>query len=500
MAFSQEKYIRVPVLEVLPGAQDSQKIFNHWEKMLDNFLTAVAASVPSTSSSSSSSSLTINKLAILNGYLSPDIYALIKHLTTYETAIEALRKLYKKKKNVIYARHLLVTTSQESGESATDYSQRLLLLAKDCVFEAVTAEQHKSEAVRDALIAGLKSPNVRLRLLENDDLTLEKAIQIADSLERAQLFSSSFEHTAMSPSLLSSVQKMEENDEERKTYARERSYFSRQDASAVVFGKEKKHATEAHIRCYYCGNQHPQLRKLCPAKNAECFRCGRRGHFAKVCRAGMKEVQSAAMTSPSTYLAAVSKPLEQSTISVKIDGVKTHALVDSGASECYVSSSLADSLGLWPTGPKSTITLASKDQTAKVLGYTTALVTIKGHEYRNVKFGVVSKLCADVILGLKFLEKHKRVIFEFDGENDFTISNKRCSVAAAKVSEPPAIFKFVDPKVRPVAVKSRNYSSEDRGFIRSEIEKLLKNGVIENSVSPWRAQVVVTKDTRHKKG
>ena len=260
MAFSQEKYIRVPVLEVLPGAQDSQKIFNHWEKMLDNFLTAVAASVPSTSSSSSSSSLTINKLAILNGYLSPDIYALIEHLTTYETAIEALRKLYKKNKNVIYARHLLATTSQESGESATDYSQRLLLLAKDCVFEAVTAEQHKSEAVRDALIAGLKSPNVRLRLLENDDLTLEKAIQIADSLERAQLFSSSFEHTAMSPSLLSSVQKMEENDEERKTYAPERSYFSRQDASAVVFGKERKHGTEAHIRCYYCGNQHPQLR------------------------------------------------------------------------------------------------------------------------------------------------------------------------------------------------------------------------------------------------
>jgi len=36
-------------------------------------------------------------------------------------------------------------------------------------------------------------------------------------------------------------------------------------------------------------------------------------------------------------------------------------------------------------------------------------------------------------------------------------------------------------------------------FIRKEVEKLLDQGVIEPSRSPWRAQVLVTKDERHKR-
>jgi len=39
----------------------------------------------------------------------------------------------------------------------------------------------------------------------------------------------------------------------------------------------------------------------------------------------------------------------------------------------------------------------------------------------------------------------------------------------------------------------------DMQFIRKEVEKLLAQGVIESSRSPWRAQVLVTKDERHKR-
>ena len=39
----------------------------------------------------------------------------------------------------------------------------------------------------------------------------------------------------------------------------------------------------------------------------------------------------------------------------------------------------------------------------------------------------------------------------------------------------------------------------DMQFIREEVEKLLAQGIIEPSWSPWRAQVLVTKDERHKR-
>ncbi|KRX86343.1 Retrovirus-related Pol polyprotein from transposon gypsy [Trichinella pseudospiralis] len=41
--------------------------------------------------------------------------------------------------------------------------------------------------------------------------------------------------------------------------------------------------------------------------------------------------------------------------------------------------------------------------------------------------------------------------------------------------------------------------SKDTNFIRNEVRALLEDGIIEASISPWRAQVVVLKDERRKK-
>jgi len=47
-------------------------------------------------------------------------------------------------------------------------------------------------------------------------------------------------------------------------------------------------------------------------------------------------------------------------------------------------------------------------------------------------------------------------------------------------------------------LKSRIFNEEDKTFIDAEVRKLLKKGVIEISHSPWRAQVLVARDERHK--
>ena len=73
-----------------------------------------------------------------------------------------------------------------------------------------------------------------------------------------------------------------------------------------------------------------------------------------------------------------------------------------------------------------------------------------------------------------------------------------CGVAAADI-QPPRLFQFLDPKIRPVATPSRRFNLVDMQFIRKEVEKLLAQGVIEPSRSPWRAQGLVTEDERHKR-
>ena len=66
---------------------------------------------------------------------------------------------------------------------------------------------------------------------------------------------------------------------------------------------------------------------------------------------------------------------------------------------------------------------------------------------------------------------------------------------------PPPLFKNLTPDCKPIAIKSKRKSVSDAKFIHNETQKLLQSGRIRPSTSPWRAQVLITKDedTNHKK-
>ena len=64
---------------------------------------------------------TVDKLKVLTAHLSAPIYKLISEETTYESAITALQNLFVKPKNKIYARHMLATAKQDTGESVDEY-------------------------------------------------------------------------------------------------------------------------------------------------------------------------------------------------------------------------------------------------------------------------------------------------------------------------------------------------------------------------------------------
>ena len=71
--------------------------------------------------------------------------------------------------------------------------QKLRRWSTDCNFLALPASQHKEEAIRDAFIGGVASYEIRQRLLEENNLSLDNAISEARCLEaahkNAELFS-----------------------------------------------------------------------------------------------------------------------------------------------------------------------------------------------------------------------------------------------------------------------------------------------------------------------
>ena len=82
---------------------------------------------------------------------------------------------------------MLISCQQASVENVLEYLWALKLLAKVCSFEDVRASRYRDELIRDSFINDLSNPSIRQRLLEGHDIDLQRAAELADSLERAQL-------------------------------------------------------------------------------------------------------------------------------------------------------------------------------------------------------------------------------------------------------------------------------------------------------------------------
>ena len=202
-------------------------------------------------------------------------------------------------------------------------------------------------------------------------------------------------------------------------------------------------------------------------------------------------------------LSAAPGCLSASLVKINIKGIDVETLIDSGSSHSFIKTSVANSLGLSIMRSPESISLASKSFKANVWGHVDVDFTLQGKIHKHVRFGVMDDLCADALIGIDFMvDRGMNGITLGNGHRDGArLRNKleKCCNAAYIHNEDSCLFKFLKPNCKPIASKSRNYCEEDRLFIASEVQRLLDKGIIENSSSPWRAQVIVTKDGRHKR-
>lgn len=454
-----ERYLRPERFDADPNQADAAKQWLHWFRTFENFLTSLA-------------SLSPNKLDTLINYLAPSVYEFIGECTTYEDAINILKDTYVKPKNEVFARHLLATCKQE-GQTLDQYLCKLKTLAKECDFKSVTAEQNRNNAIRDAFITGLTSNEIRQRILEQKNLNLENAFDLARSLELAHKQSASYSSTPCGASATPAIEE-------------------------PVFDTDSQNCCSTVDSCYFCGyRKHPRAR--CPAKDAICKTCLKKGHFAKVCRSGASNSKHKGGVSSATLAASIaaSSPscLAPAVVLAKFNNVDLHALIDTGSSESFISPSVVRKYGWKTYNSSSMINMASTHLTKTTSGHCYVKLSYNGREYKNVRLSLLPDLCSDVILGHDFLKKHKELSIKFKGEEPpLSIS----AVSAAKVTSPP-LFSNLTPECKPIATKSRRRHPSDEQFIEQEVEKLLADKIIEPSSSPWRAQVLVTVNERHKK-
>jgi len=419
----------------------------------------------------------LDKLSALANYVSPSIFQHIEDCTNYEAAVGILQALFVKPRNEIFAPHILAMRCQQPHETLDEFLQALKTLSKDCNFQSVTASKYCVESIWDAFITGLRLPSIRQRLLENNTLDLKAIFDQARSLELAMRNSESY--SSPPSSVNAAVPHAVTVDQEQ----------TDPGALAAVGSNAST--------CFFCGNSnHP--RSKCPARDAVCSNCQKKGHFANVChgRKISKNKISAAAWSPKLATVGAPESLSKSLRTVIIEGLEVKALFDSGSTESFIHPRLVEKVALTVHPSSGTVSMAtSVSSTVSITGTCVATLSYQGRKYAGYKLSVLPGLCADLILGLDFQSQHSSVTFHYGGSQPpLTV----CGFSKLNI-DPPEPFANLTADCRPIVSKSQRYSQEDSVFIDQEVKRLLKEGIIEPSLSPWRAQVVVTKDENHKK-
>ena len=447
-----EKLLRPSKLDLDPHEAGAEKAFTYWLTTFNNFIDAIK---------SSQGNPIPDKLPLLINYISSNVFEIISDIKDYDMALMALNKAYVKDKNEIFSRFLLSSRRQDSTESLDEYILVLRKLSKDCKFKGVDAKTNSEEHIRDTFITGVKSLSIKQRLLEKQSLTLEEAINIAKALDLAE----------DQARLINSESNLNSN----KSTLLQNNHLP------------KKINTES-----------PEIKKIKACKKNEtgnALRNVNKSHFESP-----KEISITASCAKQTQenqnnYANIPPKLKKSSIEVKVNGFKFRGLLDSCSTDSFISQKAAKQLGLKIYPTKERVKMAKSTVSTELFGYVIVTLEYQGTTIHDCKITVFNDLCSDILLGIDIMGEHSSLEIQYGGPKE---TLKVCNLASMCI-KPPPLFGNLGPNVRPIADRSRRYSNEDQKFITKEIQRLLQEGIIEPSHSPWRAQVLVVKQNCGKK-
>ncbi|XP_064116668.1 uncharacterized protein LOC135222514 [Macrobrachium nipponense] len=167
-----------------------------------------------------------------------------------KTILDAMELHLRNQRNVIVDRRNFHTRVQELHETFNDFLCGIKEIASFCDF----CETCMDSRLRDRIVVGTRDEEALKRMLEEKKLTLQMAIDICRASKNANA------------------------------------------SRAVIRGSEKYNVSRvsqykqgqkvAHLKqqCFRCGGERHRHKMACKALNKDCKQCGKKGHFAVVCR------------------------------------------------------------------------------------------------------------------------------------------------------------------------------------------------------------------------
>ena len=172
--------------------------------------------------------------------------------TTCDVVLQRFRTYCNPKKRPAFESFKFWQRQQAEGEPFDKWLMELRVLGRNCEFGDTFNRQ-----LRDKILFGTRDDVARQRMLEEEDLTLEKAINICHTLESTN----------------AQLHFMAEKDKRENIFVNE---IKQKHGKLSSFDRPRQKS------CFYCGAVHEP--RQCPAYGKQCHKCRKRNHFAAVCQ------------------------------------------------------------------------------------------------------------------------------------------------------------------------------------------------------------------------
>ena len=351
------------------------------------------------------------------------------------------------------------------GQYVTDLKTK----AQTCEFAEL-----KDSLIRDRVVCGIICDKTRAKLLKESELTLQKALDICRANEAT---------TSQLKTLSSHATNKESVEQEVLAIQKHRTSAPQ---------RSRHEATEPQrSQCDKCGTRHQRHQK-CPAYGMECYNCGRKNHFSKVCRSQPREKQhrnvysiahDTCETAEDLFIGMIrcaTTTAPEWKVSILVNQQRTSFKIDTGAQCNVISKSRLSSVPLQKSHARL---VAFGGEHLNVSGRVTMRCEHK-HKFYNADFEVINQDVPN-ILGLQTCVQMNLVqcVDAINNETDFLTSYSDVFKGLGCISKTDYHIK-VDKAYQPVVRPPRRVPVTLRPKIQAELSRMEELDVIERVEEP----------------
>ena len=409
----------------------------------------------------------VSALLYAMGDVADDILSILRideTTTSYTELIDLMDGYFNARKNIIFARAKFNKRIQQAGESIDQFIQDLHRLADDCSYHSL-----KDELIRDRIVVGVRDDELSKTMQAKTDLTLTETIRLSRQAEA---------RTESQGLLRPRVEVVRSQ---------------RQLTKSKHQAPRGPTSSSTHKKCGYCGKTPQHKRNKCPARNATCHKCNKKGHYSSVCRTGaVKEIIENDLSDDQTddFLGTIESKSSSSWTSVlQIDGREERFKLDTGAAVSVVGNGHTYGRKLQPC---DRILKGAGDSPLKVSGYFISTLKYKGKQIQEKMYVVPgqsqSLLSGSACLKLGLVARLHTLSKVPDFKKEFPELFK----GLGKLADPYTIR--LRPDVEPKCIyTARRIAHPLLPKVKAEIDRMITEGVISPVEQPtdWCSGIVV---------